>query len=149
MFKKKETTTKSKIENSMLVLTDKDDNCPICMQLSHRQWLKWKSNIAQIAKVIFKYTPITCCRLDRHHVCCVSIEFSFYLNFNLLLKIDATCSIDRIIKFGCNLIARKIWLPPRYFNPRTFRSRTEQNIHKSLFNFEFLRLPKHSTTARQ
>ena len=42
------------------------------------------------------------------------------LNLNLLLKIDATCSIDRIIKFGCNLIARKDWLLLRYFNPRTF-----------------------------
>ena len=33
--------------------------------------------------------------------------FGFYLNLNLLLKIEATCSIDRIIKFVCNLIARK------------------------------------------
>ena len=49
------------------------------------------------------YRVICCCddRLSR------AIEFSFYLNFNYILKIEATCSINRIIKSGCNLIARK------------------------------------------
>ena len=44
----------------------------------------------------------------RSLLCRVLIEFCFYFNFNLLPKVEATCSIDRIIKFGCNLIARKI-----------------------------------------
>ena len=39
--------------------------------------------------------------------CRVSMKFSFYLNLNLLLKIETTYSIARIIKSGCNLIARK------------------------------------------
>ena len=53
-------------------------------------------------------------------------KFCSILIFNLFLKIDATCSTARITKFGCNLITRKDWLPLRYFNPRTSRSRTEQ-----------------------
>ena len=43
----------------------------------------------------------------KYQNCRASIEFLFYLNLNLHLKIDATCGIDRIIKFGCNLMARK------------------------------------------
>ena len=41
------------------------------------------------------------------HLCRVSIEFLFYFNLKLVLKIEATCDIARIIKSGCNLIARK------------------------------------------
>ena len=47
------------------------------------------------------------CVSNLSSTCRVSIEFSLYFNFNLLLKIDATCSVNRIIKFGGNLIARK------------------------------------------
>ena len=45
--------------------------------------------------------------LSKVAFCRVSIEFSFYLNLDLLLKIEAAYSITRIIKSGCNLIARK------------------------------------------
>ena len=40
-------------------------------------------------------------------LCRVLIEFSLYLNLNFICKIEATYSISRIIKSGCNLIARK------------------------------------------
>ena len=36
----------------------------------------------------------------QYNFCSISI-------FNLLLKIEATCTIARVVKSGCNLIARK------------------------------------------
>ena len=44
---------------------------------------------------------------------------------NLLLKTEATCSIARIIKYGCNLIASKRLASTKIL-PCISRSRTEQ-----------------------
>ena len=53
-------------------------------------------------------------------LCRVSIEFLVYLNFNFILKIEATYSIAQIIKSGCNLIARKRLASKKILEPRTF-----------------------------
>ena len=74
------------------------------------------------------------------------MEISFYLNLNFTFKIEATCSIARIIKSGCNLIARKRLASTEILS-RTSRSRTEQYIYKPLYNFEFLCLSNTETKA--
>ena len=66
--------------------------------------LKFVSGLIQIASLwcikVLKGSKITfLSRFNRY--------FRFYLNFDLLLKIEATYSIAQIIKSGCNLIARK------------------------------------------